>query len=64
MEPYNYRNFPEDLDEAVFRAFRDAVQVGAPAADGALVELAGGSPTTLSEYWRGNPLVIEFGSLS
>lgn len=64
MEPYNYRQFPQDLEVATFQAFRDAVGVGKPAPDGSLYDLASGESVTLSDLWRSGPLVIEFGSFS
>ncbi len=62
-EPYNYVNFPQDLDGALFAAFPKVLRVGEPAPDGEATRLDG-ARVRLSEYWRGSPVVIEFGSIT
>jgi len=63
-EPYNYREFPQDLDGATFAAFRDHLKPGDRAPDGDVVNAGTGETVRLSEHWRAGPVVIEFGSFS
>ena len=60
---YNYPNFPLDMDDPVFSAFRaKAPAAGEPAPDGPVTDLATGERAPLSALWRSGPAVIEFGS--
>lgn len=64
MTDYNYANFPQDLEENVFNAFRDAIRVGGSAPDGTLVDAETGASVQLSSLWKKNSLMVEFGSHS
>lgn len=61
---YNYRTFPVDMEQDVFRAFPHALKVGEPAPDGEVTRLADGARLRLSELWRQGMLVLEFGSIT
>jgi hypothetical protein len=63
-EPYNYEHFPQDLDGALFAAFRSGLRVGEPAPDGEATRLGDGARVRLSDYWRACPAIIEFGSVT
>ena len=63
-EAYNYEHFPQDLDGAVFAAFRNGLRVGDPAPDAEATRLEDRTRVRLSEYWRASPVVIEFGSVT
>lgn len=58
---YNYAVFDGTDD---FFAFRTALPVGSLAPDGEVVVASTGQQSRLSEFWRGQDLVIEFGSLT
>ena len=58
---YNYETF-EGTDD--FLAFRTALPVGSPAPDGAVTDAGSGETFRLSDFWRRQDLVIEFGSLT
>jgi hypothetical protein len=58
---YNYAEFIGDDD---FLAFRTTLPVGSPAPDVRVTVAASGEPMRLSEHWRDDDLVIEFGSLT
>ncbi len=60
-DEYNYAVF-EGTDD--FLAFRTALPIGSLAPNGDVVIAATGQRARLSEFWRGNDLVIEFGSLT
>lgn len=60
-DDYNYAVF-EGTDD--FLAFRTALPIGSLAPDGEVVIAATGQCARLSDFWRGNDLVIEFGSLT
>jgi hypothetical protein len=62
-EVYNYEHFPQDLDGALFAAFRSGLRVGEPAPEGHATRLDG-AQVRLSEYWRACPVIIEFGSVT
>ncbi len=63
-EAYNYEHFPQDLDGALFAAFRSGLRVGEPAPDGEATRLEDGAHVLLSEYWHACPVIIEFGSVT
>ncbi len=58
-EVYNYRVFEGRED---FLSFRSLLQVGASAPDFPATLLETGETVKLSDYWRGQDIVIEFGS--
>ncbi len=64
MDDYNRAHFPEDLDEALFAAFKDCLKAGDRAPTGPLTDAASGETVELRSLWRGAPLVIEFGSFT
>ncbi len=64
MNPYNYESFPIDMDAEVFAGFRDHIRPGMKAPDGELTDAATGNEVRLSDFWRGGPLIVEFGSAS
>lgn len=63
-EAYNYEHFPQDLDGALFAAFRSGLRVGQQAADGEVTRLEDEARVRLSEYWRACTVIIEFGSVT
>ena len=58
---YNYDTFVGDDD---LLAFRTALPVGSSAPDAEVIALDSGVPVRLCDYWRGQDLLIEFGSLT
>lgn len=60
-DTYNYTTFIGDDD---FLAFRSALPVGSSAPSVPVVDIDSGETSQLSEYWNGQDLVIEFGSLT
>jgi hypothetical protein len=64
---YNYEHFDEyvasGIEEKEFAAFSDHMHVGAPAPDAVLTRLDG-QPVRLSERWRHQTVVLEFGSFT
>ena len=61
VEAYNYAAFAGTDD---FLAFRTALPVGSPAPDFAARLADDGQEVRLSDYWRGQDLLLEFGSLT
>jgi hypothetical protein len=61
IDQYNYPTF-EGTDD--FLAFRAALQVGSPAPDGPVFSLDDDEKVTLSKFWQGRDLLVEFGSLT
>ena len=59
IEEYNYSIFEGRED---FIAFRSGLQVGMPAPDFPATLLATGETVRLSDFWRQQDVVIEFGS--
>ena len=59
VETYNYSVFEGKED---FLSFRTLLQIGSPAPDFPAVLLETGEKVKLSDYWREQDLVIEFGS--
>jgi hypothetical protein len=64
MSEYNYENFPIDLDAQVFAAFPEVLKAGQPAPDGELTDAHTGETVRLSELWKRDTLIIEFGSFT
>lgn len=64
MNAYNYESFPIDMDAAVFVGFPDHIRPGMRAPDGVVVDASTGKEVRLSDFWRGGPLIVEFGSAS
>lgn len=64
MMDYNYASFPADMDMATFNGFRDHIRPGMKAPDGELTDAATGERVRLSDFWKGGPLIVEFGSAS
>jgi len=64
MSEYNYPNFPLDLDAETFAAFPDVLSAGGAAPDGELTDAHSGETVRLSELWKTETLVIEFGSFT
>ncbi len=58
-EEYNYSVFEGKED---FAGFRTLLQVGSLATDFPATELQTGKTVKLSDYWREQDVVIEFGS--
>ncbi len=58
---YNYPTF-EGTDD--FFAFRSALQVGSAAPDGPVYSLNDEAMVPLSQFWQGQDLLVEFGSLT
>ena len=58
-EVYNYSVFEGKED---FAGFRTLLQVGSPAPDFPATLLETGETVKLSDYWREQDVVIEFGS--
>ena len=63
IEQYNYASFGTGLPSD-FVAFRSLLPVGSSAPDFELTALDTGDTVNLSDYWRDEDLVIEFGSLT
>jgi hypothetical protein len=67
VSAYNYERFDVYVesgeDEREFAAFPNMLHAGERAPDGELTSLDGGS-MRLSELWRKQPLVLEFGSFT
>jgi hypothetical protein len=61
VESYNYAVF-EGTES--FLPFRTVLHVGDRAPDGQLIELNSGQPVRLSDCWRDQDVLIEFGSLT
>jgi hypothetical protein len=61
IENYNYSVF---VGTENFMDFRTLLPVGSAAPDFEAVLLATGLPVKLSEYWKENDVLIEFGSLT
>jgi hypothetical protein len=59
IEEYNYSIFQGKED---FASFRTLLQVGSPAPDFPAMLLETGETVKLSDYWREQDAVIEFGS--
>lgn len=60
-ERYNYATFAGTDD---FFAFRSALQVGSTAPDGPVYSLNDEAMVPLGQFWQGQDLLIEFGSLT
>jgi hypothetical protein len=67
MGPYNYEHFDAYVeageDEREFALFRNMLHAGERAPDGELTVL-GGAETMLSELWRRQGVILEFGSFT
>ena len=61
VEEYNYAVF---VGSEEYMAFRMLMQVGSPAADFNATLLETGETVRLSDYWKKNDVLIEFGSLT
>ena len=61
IEAYNYEEFVGSED---FLAFRTIQSVGTSAPDFEAVLLETGRPVRLSDYWKRNDVLLEFGSLT
>ena len=61
VESYNYSVF---VGSENFMDFRTLLPVGSSAPDFDAVLLETGLPVKLSEYWKRNDVLIEFGSLT
>jgi len=64
MSEYNYRSLPIDLDAGGFAAFQGVLKAGRAAPDGELVDAHTNETVRLSDLWRKETLVIEFGSFT
>jgi hypothetical protein len=64
MNEYNYQSFPIDVDAEAFAAFPDVLKAGQPAPDGELTDAHSGETVRLSDLWKRDALVIEFGSFT
>ena len=62
VEQYNYSEFALGGDG--FLSFRTILPVGSRAPDLTLTELQTGRSVQLREYWQGQDLLVEFGSLT
>lgn len=64
-DSYNYRTFTLGPEETrAFDEFRERPRVGEPGADAELIDAVTEERVRLSELWKRQPLVIEFGSLT
>lgn len=65
MADYNYANFTAaEVEDEAFSAFKTALDVGGPAPDGDLVDAHSGETVRLSDLWKRDNVVIEFGSIT
>jgi len=60
MDNYNYTDFVS----SDFLPFRTHLPVGSSAPDFQAIMLETGHTVRLSDYWKNNDLVVEFGSLT
>jgi hypothetical protein len=60
IEEYNYRDFTS----SDFLPFRTHLPVGSSAPDCHPILLETEQPVRLSDYWKKNDVVVEFGSLT
>lgn len=63
-EGYNYADFILKREIPLFERFRDHLHVAEKAPSFDLLRLDDGERVSLSDYWKGAPLVIEFGSFT
>ena len=62
---YNYPHFTsEEIEATEFAGFRGLAHAGQVAPDGVLTDAATGETVRLSDLWRNQALVIEFGSIT
>jgi len=61
IEAYNYSEF---VGSEEFLAFRGICHVGTSAPDFETVRLDDNAKVKLSDYWKKNDIVLEFGSLT
>ncbi len=64
IEQYNYAAFGSGGVPSDFLAFRSLLPVGSSAPDFEVTALDTGKTVKLSDHWRQEDLVIEFGSLT
>ena len=68
MSDYNYEHFDEYVScgaaDAEFPAFRNLLHVGDRAPDFTAVRLDGEEAVTVSDLWRSQQVVLEFGSFT
>ena len=64
-EGYNYQHFELDDEEmADFENFKSHLNVGEAAPEGTLTDAHSGEQVSLSELWKRNHVVMEFGSFT
>lgn len=64
---YNYAHFDEHVADGgnqEFESFRHAMRAGQRGVDVEVTRLDDQAPVRLSELWRSEPLVVEFGSFT
>ena len=64
IETYNYANFGPGSSASDFAKFREHMKVGDRAPDFPATLLDTGETVQLSDYWKDQDLLIEFGSLT
>lgn len=64
MSPYNYPSFPRKLEGQDFERFPELARAGSRAPDGELIDARDETRVNLSELWRRDVTVIEFGSVT
>ena len=64
IETYNYANFGPGSSASDFAKFREHMKVGDKAPDFPATLLDTGETVQLSDYWKDQDLLIEFGSLT
>ena len=64
IEAYNYANFGLGSSASDFAKFREHMKVGDRAPDFPATLLDTGQTVRLSDYWKDDDLLIEFGSLT
>lgn len=64
IESYNYANFGPGSSASDFAKFREHMKVGDKAPDFSATLLDTGDTVQLSDYWKDQDLLIEFGSLT
>ncbi len=64
IETYNYANFGPGSSASDFAKFREHMKVGDRAPDFQATLLDTGETVQLSDYWKDQDLLIEFGSLT
>jgi hypothetical protein len=64
MGTYNYTSFPRQMTGENFDRFPEVARVGTKASEGELIDVRDERSVTMSELWRREVTVVEFGSVT